>query len=284
MAETELTADHYVKSIEARAGDADPLAALDIASAVCRELEDVADEVLEHFVRATRRAGHSWTAIGDRLGISKQAARQRFGELSLATSDVPVVMLRLQACLDQAQAASAQNGSAEADTHHLLLGLLHVGLAAAVLDKVGVTREGVRQSTARLFGTAERASGIRSPGWSADAEQAIEAARTMARQRGFNYVGTEHLLYVLASDPGSQASRVLQDLGIDPLDVVGELERKTGLRPPRSRRRRRRRDSEPRCSFCRKAKPGVRKVAGPDVCICEDCLRLANDALPTGSA
>lgn len=280
MAEFGVSADQYISSVEARAGEADVLAALEVASTVRRELEDVADEVMEHFVSAARRAGHSWTAIGDRLGISKQAALQRFGGLSptLAGDDL-VVMIRLQACLDHAQAAAEHNGDAATDTHHLLLGLLQVGLAAAVLDKVGVTREGVQQSITRLFGAAETAPGGGRPGWSADAQQAIDSANAFARQHGFNYVGTEHLLYVLATDPGSQASRVLQDLGVDPAGVVHDLERKITLRPTRSSRRRRRHGRETRCSFCRKTKPGVRKVGGPGVCICEDCLRLAGDAL-----
>ncbi|WP_116051501.1 Clp protease N-terminal domain-containing protein [Amycolatopsis palatopharyngis] len=277
--------DHYVGLVEERAGAGDPLTAVGIASAVRRELEDVADQVMEHFVRAARHAGHSWTEIGDRLGVSKQAARQQFGGQPLVpVSDELVVMIRLQACLDQARAAAHRDGSAEADTHHLLLGLLHVGIAATVLDKIGLTGERVRQSISHLFGTADTTQGGEPPTWSADADQAIAAATTLARDRDFEYVGTEHLLHVLATDPGSQASRVLQDLGVDPADIVHELERKITLRPTRSRRRRRRHDTEPKCSFCRKTKPGVRKVAGPNVCICEDCLHLAHDALAGGDS
>lgn len=277
---SKLDADHYVGLVEGRAGAEDPLTAVGIASAMRRELEDVADEVLEHFVGAARRAGHSWTEIGDRLGVSKQAARQQFaGQPLVPLGDELVVMIRLQACLDQARAAAHRDGSAEADTHHLLLGLLHVGVAATVLDKFGLTGERVRQSIARLFGSADAARGGEPPAWSVDADLAIAAAATLARDRGCDYVGTEHLLYVLAIDPGSQASRVLQDLGVDPAGIVHELERKGPLGQARSRRRRRRHNTEPKCSFCRKTKPGVRKIAGPNVCICEDCLHLAHDAL-----
>ena len=188
------------------------------------------------------------------------------------------VMIRLQACLDQAQAAAQRDGSRRTDTHHLVLGLLHVGIAASVLDKVGVTNQGVQQAITRLFGQGEAARGGSVPGWSDDAAQAIESARSLAEQRGFDYLGTEHLLYVLATDPGSQAARVLQDLGVELDVVVHELERTVSMRRPKVRRRRRR-DSEPKCSFCRKTRSGVRKVAGPGVCICADCLRLANESL-----
>jgi hypothetical protein len=39
----------------------------------------VADGLIEHYVGAARAAGLSWTLIGERLGVSKQAARQKFG-------------------------------------------------------------------------------------------------------------------------------------------------------------------------------------------------------------
>jgi hypothetical protein len=40
---------------------------------------DAAKETLHHWVEAARRAGMSWTEVGRLLGISKQAAQQRFG-------------------------------------------------------------------------------------------------------------------------------------------------------------------------------------------------------------
>lgn len=83
-----------------------------------------------------------------------------------------------------------------------MCGLLHVGIAAAVLDRFGLTGERVKQSISHLFGTAEATPGGEPPPWSADADQAIAAATALARDRGFEYVGTEHLLYVLATDPG----------------------------------------------------------------------------------
>lgn len=165
-----------------------------------------------------------------------------------------VVMIRLQACLDQARAATHSDGSAEADTTTCC---------------VDCCISGSRQVCSTSSGSPESECGSPSPA----------AAATLARDHSRDDVGTEHLLDVLAIDPDSQASRVLHDLGIDPADIVHELERKGPLGQSRSRRRRRRHNTEPKCSFCRKAKPGVRKIAGPHVCICEDCLHLAHDAL-----
>lgn len=274
-----LEAAEFIRMVEDRAPGADALEAIEAASTVQRELSDVADQVMEHFVGAARRAGHSWTAIGGRLGVSKQAARQRFTDHSMiVVGDDLEILPRLQACLDQAQVAAEQDGSAEVDSHHLLLGLLHVGVAAAALDRLGVTRAQIRDSVQRLFGDGNVTGADGQTASSADAGQAIEGAKGLARELGHPYVGTEHLLFVLGTDPGSQARRVLQDLGISVADIKRELE--DVVCPPQSRRRRRRRrDQEPSCSFCGKAKHNVRKVAGPGVCICEDCLHRANNEL-----
>lgn len=40
---------------------------------------NVAEERLHEAVQAARAAGDSWTVIGAALGVSKQAAQQRFG-------------------------------------------------------------------------------------------------------------------------------------------------------------------------------------------------------------
>ena len=51
---------------------------IEAALAVSAELTSGADELIGHFVAAARQAGCSWTEIGQRIGVSKQAARQRF--------------------------------------------------------------------------------------------------------------------------------------------------------------------------------------------------------------
>ena len=88
--------------------------------------------------------------------MSKQAARQKFAH-RLEVSDLigdaaeSIVMVpRLSACLEAAQAAAAADDSVTS-THHLLLGLLHAGGAANIPDRLGVTREKVREASTRLF-------------------------------------------------------------------------------------------------------------------------------------
>ncbi|MEU5991942.1 Clp protease N-terminal domain-containing protein [Spirillospora sp. NPDC047418] len=144
-----------IDAVSEQADSSDPLVLLETAVGVAAEVGESADAMVEHFVAAARSAGLSWTVIGQRLGISKQAARQKFAD-RIGPVAAPIdagkatIAPRLAACLQAAQAAADADESVPG-TQHLLLGLLHAGIAAGVLDRAGVTREKIRQSSARLF-------------------------------------------------------------------------------------------------------------------------------------
>jgi hypothetical protein len=59
-------------SAKAAGGDLDPLIAL-------RRLSGQLDTAMTAAAVEARRAGHSWTTIAGELGVSRQAARQRWG-------------------------------------------------------------------------------------------------------------------------------------------------------------------------------------------------------------
>jgi hypothetical protein len=64
---------------KARSADpADPLAVVTAATLLGQEIIREADRLVDLAVHEAREAGQSWTAIGERLGMSKQAARRRF--------------------------------------------------------------------------------------------------------------------------------------------------------------------------------------------------------------
>jgi hypothetical protein len=72
-----IDVDALAAAVRQRA-PAGPLDRVEIALAVGVELASGADELIEQFVIEARHAGNSWTEIGARMGVSKQAARQRF--------------------------------------------------------------------------------------------------------------------------------------------------------------------------------------------------------------
>jgi hypothetical protein len=281
----EVSARVLIDAVGERAPGDDPLVLLETAFVVAGEASGAADDLIGHYVGAARSAGVSWTLIGERLGVSKQAARQRF--VHLQVSDVigdaagAVVMApRLSACLQAAQAAADADESVPG-TQHLLLGLLHAGGAATVLDRLGVTRDKVREASARLFepemiassdGTERRIVG------DGEADQAVTGARGLAARRGQSQVRTEHLLFCIALDPGSSARRVLNDLGVDPARVKKELEEWVAPVQRRHRRGGKAKSAGRACSFCGCQDPGP-LVAGPGVWICGSCAQTALEIL-----
>ena len=281
-----------IEAVAEQAGSQDPLILLEAAVRFAGAAGEAADAMVDHHVAAARAAGVSWTVIGQRLGISKQAARQRFsprlglsqGPADIAGAGVEPAALapRLVSCLEIARAAADAENSVPG-TQHVLLGLLHVGVAANVLDRLGVTRDRVREASARLLDATDSDAGLQVMG-DGEAEDAVLSARRLATSRGHNLARTEHVLFVLALDPGSSARRVLDDIGVDPARVKKEL---NDLIPPPPRPRRRgRRAGEPdphgrACSFCGCADADRAMVNGPGVRICSECITLATEIVTT---
>lgn len=269
-----LSLEDLTRRVEQAVGDGDDMELLAVAVSISQDVLSLGDALVGHFVDRARRAGRSWTAIGVGLGVSKQAARKRYAERSdgCSSAATETFLPRLRACLRQAGEEARLDGSGEVGTHHQLRGLLLEGVGAAVLEKLGVTGAALRRSSVRLFGEGGP-SGDVVPPESHEARGAVAAAADLSRAGGHDYVGTEHLLFVLASDPGSRGRRLLNDLGVSLVDVKRELQEH--VRPGPNRRRRR--SKRPTCSFCGKAENwSVQLVAGPRVWICHDCVGVAN--------
>ncbi len=61
-----------------------------------RDLRDEADQWLIVMVQDAIEAGHTWAAVGESLGVSKQAAHGRFA---------PLILARAQRAVDKADEA-----------------------------------------------------------------------------------------------------------------------------------------------------------------------------------
>ena len=61
------------------------------------------------------------------------------------------------------------------------------------------------------------------------AQQAIEIANELASKLGHNYIGTEHILYGLATEANGVASKVLENQGVTGEDILKEIETLIGV-------------------------------------------------------
>src|SRR3954451_24919426 len=119
-------------------------AALDRLRAAVLVVEDVraqGDKLLDRFVATARQERCSWSEIGEVLGVSKQAAHQRFLAVEQAPGTWPVHATDLvRAAVATGELEARRMGHNYLGTEHVLLGLLaqHDGVAAHALEAFGV--------------------------------------------------------------------------------------------------------------------------------------------------
>jgi hypothetical protein len=65
---------------------ANPLARVEAAATTASELRGLGDALLDRYIQAARADGRSWSDIGTALGVTKQAAHERFVGAPLACS------------------------------------------------------------------------------------------------------------------------------------------------------------------------------------------------------
>jgi hypothetical protein len=121
---------------------------------------------------------------------------------------------RAKKVLTLAQEEAERSHHSYIGTEHLLLGLLRQedGMAAKVLNSLGVEIGGVRSTIESVLGRNERLI-IQQIIPTSRVKKVIESAFEEARRMGTNYVGTEHLLLGLLVEGEGIAAHVLNDLG-----------------------------------------------------------------------
>jgi ATP-dependent Clp protease ATP-binding subunit ClpA len=263
-----VTTAELVNAVRISSPSEDALDLLATAIAQSEELTARADALVDHFVADARHAGHSWTAIGERLGVSKQAVRERYADRATLAGRERFSP-RMQQCVTAAAVLAQQHASDDITLAHLLVALAsNEGLAANALHRLGVTPDKLSRVTG-LTSPPRSQSGGAPPPESDAFRNALRGAALFAIERGHDYVGTEHVLFVLAGDPGSSARPLLEQLDVDLAGVKRELAQCIGDRVNKRRRRDRRTRN---CSFC--GSPNTR-LCGPGVGICATCARLA---------
>jgi prophage maintenance system killer protein len=101
-------------------------------------------------------------------------------------------------------------------TEHLLLGLLYEGdgVAAHVLESLGISREAVRGQVDEIIGHGQSPPRGDIP-FTPAARRALRLALQESLQLGHRYIGTEHVLLGLLREAEGVAAQVLSRLGAD---------------------------------------------------------------------
>jgi ATP-dependent Clp protease ATP-binding subunit ClpC len=122
------------------------------------------------------------------------------------------------------QEEAGKMSSEHVGTEHLLLGLVseNEGVAAKVLQKMGVSLQKVRQEIAAEAEPGTE-TGATEPKLTPKAKRVLELAADEARKMRHNYIGTEHLLLALLREKEGLAAKVLRKLGLNLEKVRGQV-------------------------------------------------------------
>ncbi len=181
-------------------------------------------------VRSAVQAGSSWSDVAGALGVSKQSAHKRFAgrlqspprRIRRVDASAPEIVVTAQArrAVRGARAAARVLRHADADSSHLLLGLLadRDGPASAALEAIGVEFNALREVVADQQDRGP-VGDARAPPISGPARAALEQSLREARRLGHAHLGVEHLLLGIVRDPHGRAVEALAAVDVSPIDL-----------------------------------------------------------------
>lgn len=217
--------DSLIRSLESESSDV--LGRLRSAATVAADLSSLGDRVVNHFVEQAREQGHSWVEIGGVLGISKQAAQQRFRVrwIDRVTGRREVRLMRYtdrakQVVEDAAEEARKLNHN-YVGTEHVLMAILRVrdGIGAKALRDLDVSVTTIRRALDDKVGRGEGPVTGNIPYTPLAKESVLYGAREEAKLLGHNYVGTEHLLLGIIRLKKCLAAEILHESGVPASEV-----------------------------------------------------------------
>jgi len=217
MADFPVSLDNLIAFVRALQPDGGPLENLADAMTVSARLDEQSDALIGYFVDQARRSGASWSQIGAGLGVTKQAAQQRFVS-RWESAEFSRFTARARNVLAAARQIAGLGGAEQVDARHLAAGLLSEpdGVAAKIIHAAGLTDEQVTTAlgvpAAAGPGDADPAA-LRQLRFTAAGRSALRHTLEAVISLGHNYIGTEHLLLGILDTDGDAAT-TLAGLGL----------------------------------------------------------------------
>lgn len=198
------------------AAGASSLERLGHAVRIAGELDRLGDQVVDRYVESARAEGRTWSQIGGVLGVSKQAAQQRF--VARAPSAWPGMSDAGAEVMVRAAEEARALRHRFLGTEHLLLALASDdGLAGSALRRLGVSPAEIAERIGPGHSSESATLGV-----APRTKRVLEAAVKDARRLGLRCADPEHLLLAV-SEHGGGAQEILRALGSEPGDVRAQL-------------------------------------------------------------
>jgi hypothetical protein len=224
--EAPIDLQDLVRAVQDKTRSCTELERLDVAVKYGELLKAIGDDLVGHFVEEARRSGASWAQIGERLGVTKQAAHQRhvhrtprlFGRRTRPSGQGPFERFTEEArdaiVVAQEEARSLRHNYIGVE--HLLLALSADGVAGPLLRAAGAPRDAILDQIRRIVGEGKGTSSGTIP-FTPRCKRALELAARTAHSG--QPVGTGHILLGILDLREGVGAEVLDALSISRDDL-----------------------------------------------------------------
>ena len=168
-----------------------------------------------------RTAGASWAAVGEHLGLSRQAVQKRYGpEPEASKPRRPDVFSRMTPgalfVITHARSEAQSRQSDVIGVEHLLLGLVAEpeSTGARALAHCGAPPATITAAINGRIGLPSGKPRTDEPPFTPHAKAVLERSRREALRLHSNDIGTDHLVLACLAGPGGLVLDLLHNLGV----------------------------------------------------------------------
>lgn len=226
--------DDLVEAIDDRGNALGPLEQLPDAVTLAANLQEVTDELVGHFADRARSTGISWAEIGDRLGVTKQGAQNRFAsgrpKKSVGRGFFPALLIdEAGAVVSGARRSAGDRRSDHIGTEHLIVALIEDtnGFAARAVEASGGLLGPILTTAIAAMDQGPPSVKGHIP-LAADTRKALEQTLRESPVSGDRRIDTGHLLPAILRDRNSPGGRLLTTNGTDRSNAATWIERHRG--------------------------------------------------------
>ena len=205
--------DQLIAEVDRTCPSTDWIERLKAAAEVAGRLQVLGEDLVTEYVEHAKFASRSWNEIGDALGVSRQAAQQRF-QAPHRHFDPERFTEELQAAMPLIKEAAVTQRHNYVGLAHVLLGITaQANSATALLESHSVDVEVLRR-TLRANMTPGASQAAERIAWTPYARRAIQLADEAASGTPETSIGTDHMLIGIVRLGRGSTAEALRNVGI----------------------------------------------------------------------
>ena len=205
--------DDLIADVDRTCAGSGPIERLKAAAELSTRLQVLADDLVTEFVESARFNSQPWAEIGAALGVSRQAAQQRFVAPHVGYS-ADEFTEELRDAMPMIKRVAIQHRHNYIGTEHLLLGVLaEPNDATRLVESLGASVAGLRAwvEPKLTLGASQAAERI---AWTPLARKSMALAKKASVDHAAPAIGCDHLVIGMARLGRGMAAKALAEAGI----------------------------------------------------------------------